>query len=228
MEQADWSGDSVSAARAELLRQIEADVRMTAALTGVHELAPEIARAMVVVPRHEFVSAAQQSLAYENIPLPIGHGQTISQPFIVAIMSQLLRVRPGDVVLEIGTGCGYQAAVLAELGLLVYSVEIVPALAESAAASLARLGYANVTVRTDDGSQGWVEHAPFHAIIVTAGGRCVPPALIEQLHPGGRLVIPVGGYGFQSLTVIDKHADGTTAETCVLPVAFVPLVDRQT
>ncbi len=210
--------------RSALLRKIEADFAATGDRTGVTHIMPEVARAMLAVPRHEFVSPAQQDFAYENFPLPIGHGQTISQPFIVAIMSQLARVEPGARVLEVGTGSGYQAAVLAELGARVFTIETIPELAAGAGATLDRLGYSNVTVRTGDGTLGWPEEAPFDAIIVTAGGKAVPKALIDQLAPGGRMVIPVGGYGFQSLKVIAKHENEDLVSTDVLPVAFVPLV----
>ena len=211
--------------RSALLREIEADFAATGGRTGEAHIAPEVARAMLAVPRHEFVNPAQREFAYENFPLPIGRGQTISQPFIVAIMSQLARAGPGDRVLEVGTGSGYQAAVLAELGARVFTIETIPELASRAAATLDRLGYRKVTVRVGDGTLGWPEEAPFDAIIVTAGGRAVPKALIDQLAPGGRMVIPVGGYGFQSLKVIARHQNGDLDSTDVLPVAFVPLVD---
>ncbi|MGE3775291.1 MAG: protein-L-isoaspartate(D-aspartate) O-methyltransferase, partial [Gammaproteobacteria bacterium] len=161
--------------------------------------------------------------AYVNRPLAIGHGQTISQPFIVALMSDLLEVVPGARVLEIGTGSGYQAAVLAELGARVWTIEIVPALAASARERLARLGYEQVTVRAGDGNLGWPEEAPFDGIIVTAAGP-VPPALLEQLAPGGRLVIPIGSTGGeQQLTVITRQDDGSFEHESKLPVRFVPL-----
>jgi len=144
------------------------------------------------VPRHRFVPADMEPYAYANRPLPIGNGQTISQPFIVALMTDLLDLKPGDKVLEIGTGCGYQAAVLGELAREVYTIEIVEPLAQESAARLAALGYRNISARSGDGYNGWPAHAPFDAIIVTAGAAAVPPALIEQLKPGGKLVIPVG------------------------------------
>jgi protein-L-isoaspartate(D-aspartate) O-methyltransferase len=174
------------------------------------------------VPRHEFVSAELSDLAYANRPLPIGHGQTISQPFIVALMTDLLQLKGSDRVLEIGTGSGYQAAVLSLLARDVYTVEIIAELGRATALTLSRLGYANVTTRIGDGYQGWEEHAPYDSIIVTAAPDHVPPPLIAQLKPGGRLVIPVGEM-FQELMVITKAPDGTTTSTRVIPVRFVPL-----
>jgi len=184
---------------------------------------PQVLAAVRSVPRHEFVPATLSHLAYANQPLPIGLGQTISQPFIVALMTDLLQVKPGDRVLEIGTGSGYQAAVLSLLASEVYSIEIVAELGRSAAATLARLGHANVQTRIGDGYQGWAEHAPYDAIVVTAAPNHVPPQLIAQLKPGGRLVIPVGDR-WQELMLVVKAADGTTTTTRVLPVRFVPLV----
>jgi protein-L-isoaspartate(D-aspartate) O-methyltransferase len=176
------------------------------------------------VPRHEFVPEDMRGDAYADRPLPIGFGQTISQPYIVALMTELLAVQPDDVVLEIGTGSGYQAAVLAELARQVYSVEIVPQLATTAAERLSRLGYDNAVVRTGDGYAGWPEAAPFDGIIVTAAASHVPPPLIAQLRPGAKMVIPVGGPFFvQHLMLIEKQADGTVRSRQVLPVRFVPL-----
>jgi protein-L-isoaspartate(D-aspartate) O-methyltransferase len=186
-----------------------------------------VLEALRTVPRHEFVPAAQSPDAYANRPLPIGSGQTISQPYIVALMTELMQLKSTDRVLEIGTGSGYQAAVLSPLVREVYSIEIVPELGQRAAGTLARLGYRNVVTRIGDGYQGWPEHAPFDAIIVTAAPDHVPPALIAQLTPGGRLVIPVGE-GVQNLMVVAKAADGTTTSTRIIPVRFVPLTrDRQ-
>ncbi len=178
--------------------------------------------AMRRVPRHEFVPKLERHAAYRNRPVPIGHGQTISQPFIVALMTDLLRVNAKSKVLEVGTGSGYQAAVLAELAGEVYSIEIVAPLGREAASVLARLGYSNVWARIGDGYAGWPEHAPYDAIVVTAAPDHVPPALLEQLRPGGRLVIPVGGLS-QDLMVIEKQADGRTTSREVIPVRFVPL-----
>jgi len=209
--------------RDTLLDEIALDYRETAPWTGLRDMSPAVREALRRVPRESFVRADDAPWAYVNRPLPIGHGQTISQPFIVALMSDLLEVEPGDRVLEIGTGSGYQAAVLAELGARVWTIEIVAALAASARERLAALGYAQVTVRAGDGNLGWPEEAPFDGIIVTAAGP-VPPALLEQLAPGGRLVIPVGSTGSdQQLTIITRREDGSLARDEKLPVRFVPL-----
>jgi protein-L-isoaspartate(D-aspartate) O-methyltransferase len=183
---------------------------------------PRVLTALRSVPRHEFVSRELSDMAYLNQPLPIGLGQTISQPFIVALMTDLVQAKPSDRVLEIGTGSGYQAAVLSLLVREVYSIEIVAELGKSAALTLSRLGYANVTTRIGDGYLGWEEHAPYDAIIVTAAPGHIPPALIAQLKPGGRLVIPIGEM-FQELMVVVKAVDGTTTITRIVPVRFVPL-----
>ena len=210
--------------RAAMLRDIEEEVALTRREIGKEALQERVMAAMAKVPRERFVPESQRVLAFRNGPVPIGHGQTISQPYIVALMTDLLEPRPGHVVLEIGTGSGYQAAVLAGLVRRVYSVEIIAALAAAAAGRLAGLGCDNVTVRHGDGYQGWPEHAPFDGIIVTAAAPHVPPPLIAQLKPGGRLVIPVGLPGcIQQLSVIEKHEDGRTRQRDVLMVAFVPL-----
>jgi protein-L-isoaspartate(D-aspartate) O-methyltransferase len=179
--------------------------------------------AMRRVDRSQFVTPGTEIYAWENRPLPIGYGQTISQPFIVALMTDLLELKPDHRVLELGTGSGYQAAVLSELAAEVYTIEIVPELAESAAKRLSALGYENVSVRSGDGWHGWAEAAPFDRIIVTAVGEEIPPALIEQLTVGGRMVMPIGPqHGGQNLTVIDKTESGLE-RTEVLPVQFVPI-----
>jgi protein-L-isoaspartate(D-aspartate) O-methyltransferase len=183
---------------------------------------PRVLAAMRKVPRHLFVDAAQRAQAYEDHPLPIAGNQTISQPYIVALMTELLELAPGERVLEIGTGSGYQSAVLAELAREVYTIEIVPELAHSAAARLKELRYDNVTVREGDGYRGWPEEAPFDAIIVTAAPERIPQPLLEQLAPGGVMVIPVGGF-FQELKVFRKSADGRVTEKDILPVRFVPM-----
>ena len=187
-------------------------------------LAPSVMAALGRVPRHRFVPPALAHRAYENSPLPIGQGQTISQPYIVALSTDLIEPKPGDVVLEVGTGSGYQAAVLAELVKTVYSIEIVEPLGREAERRLAANGYRNVVVRIGDGYAGWPERAPFDAIVVTAAAPHVPEPLVAQLKPGGRMVIPVdaGAFG-QDLLLIRKHADGTLSRTVVLPVRFVPL-----
>jgi len=183
--------------------------------------------AMLTTPRHEFVPESEVDAAYEDHPLPIGHGQTISQPYIVGYMTELLKPRKEHVILEVGTGSGYQAAVLAPLVKQVYTIEIVEPLARSAAERLKRLGYANIEVRAGDGYAGWPEHAPFDAIIVTAAAETIPPALIEQLKPGGRMVIPVGGQSeVQEMLVIEKKADGTLTKRPCMPVRFVPLTRK--
>jgi protein-L-isoaspartate(D-aspartate) O-methyltransferase len=186
---------------------------------------PATLAAMRTVPRHEFVPLDQRPYAYDDTPLPIGHDQTISQPVVVALMTQLVRPRAGLRVLEVGTGSGYQAAVLAETGARVWTIEIFRALADAARGRLARLGYRGVTVRHGDGYAGWPEEAPFDAIVVTAGADSIPPALIQQLAPGGRLVMPVGDPSFdQELVLVEKDADGRVAWRRVLPVRFVPLL----
>jgi protein-L-isoaspartate(D-aspartate) O-methyltransferase len=185
-----------------------------------------VLRAMSRVPRHAFVPASHLDLGYADRPLPIGHDQTISQPYIVAFMTEALRAAPTDCVLEIGTGSGYQAAVLAELVAQVYTVEIVKPLGERAREDLARLGYRTVHVRVGDGFEGWPEHAPFDAIIVTCSPEHVPQPLVEQLKDGGRMIIPVGSQiRGQELHVLERH--GTRIEPhAVLPVRFVPMTGK--
>jgi len=183
-----------------------------------------VLRAMRTVPRHLFVRPSDRDLAYGDHPIPIGYGQTISQPYIVALMTEMLDVRPEHRVLEVGTGSGYQAAVLSGLVGEVYTVEIVEALGSRAQERLERLGYDNVRVRLADGYFGWKEHAPFDRIVVTCAAPLVPPPLIRQLRPGGRMCIPVGGqYAVQYLTLVEKAADGRVTMEKMLPVRFVPL-----
>ena len=197
---------------------------ITAGETGRATLDKRVLAAMDRVERHRFVPPAQRPQAYENRPLPIGHGQTISQPYIVALMTDLLAPAAQHRVLEIGTGSGYQAAVLAELVREVYSIEIVQPLGAEASARLAQLGYRNVHTRIGDGYFGWAEHGPFDAIAVTAAATHVPPPLIRQLKPGGRMVIPVGAsFLTQHLLLIEKRADGSVSSRQILPVRFVPL-----
>ena len=187
---------------------------------GIRE--PRVLAALARVPRHEFVPPALRGAAYTDGPLPIGRDQTISQPYIVAYMTEAARIEPGDKVLEIGTGSGYQAAILAELAREVYTIELIPELAATAKAALDKLGYTNIRTRIGDGYAGWKEQAPFDAILVTAAPDHVPPALIEQLAVGARMIIPVGR-GEQEMRVITKTAAGVTEEA-TMPVMFVPLV----
>ena len=207
-----------------MLEAIAADAAATADYTGCRVLDAGVMATMAKVPRHEFVPADEAGYSYVNEALPIGYGQTISQPFIVALMTDLLEPRSDHRILEVGTGSGYQAAVLAELVDHVYSIEVIPELAEEASARLARLGYRNVTVRAGDGNDGWAEHAPFDGVIVTAAAAEIPGPLVQQLRPGGRLVIPIGPPRNQELTLVDKSTTGQISERVVLPVAFVPLV----
>lgn len=215
----DWSEQ-----RRAMVREVAAMAREVREELGRDRLDARVLEALGRVPRHELVPAAARRNAYRNHPLPIGHGQTISQPFIVALMTDLVGPQPDERVLEIGTGSGYQAAVLAELADAVYTIEIVPELGRSAARNLKRLGYQNISTRIGDGHLGWPEAAPFDAIVVTAAGE-IPSALVEQLAAGGRMVVPVGPPDrVQHLTLIRKSADGTLDQERVLPVAFVPLV----
>ena len=209
---------------ARLLKEVAAEARETADYTGVSAFAPRVMQALAAVPRHEFVPAEERLSAYLDIPLPIGHGQTISQPYIVALMTDLLQLAPDHKVLEVGAGSGYQAAVLSQLAREVHTVEIVSALARACRDRLARLGYANVTVHAGDGAAGLEEEAPFDAVIVTAAAQRVPPALATQLKPGGRMAIPLGeAYGPQELVLFTKDARGEISARPILPVRFVPL-----
>ena len=210
--------------RDALVALIESEVADTADYTGRSKLRPAVLEAMRAVPREEFVPPEEAYAAYANVPLPIGHFQTISQPYVVALMTDLLDPEPGDVMLEVGTGSGYQAAVLSTLVSRVYSLEVVPQLAASAAERLARLGYDNVVTREGDGNLGWPDHAPYDGIVVTAGAPEVPSALIDQLKPGAALVIPVDAGFNQMLRRITRDPDGDVHTEDVLPVAFVPLV----
>jgi protein-L-isoaspartate(D-aspartate) O-methyltransferase len=209
---------------AALMAEIEAEMRETGRWTGRAQLSPRVAAALAKVRREAFVPPRSSDAAYANRPLPIGHGQTISQPFVVALMTDLLDLQPDDSVLEVGTGSGYQAAVLAELAAKVCSIEVIPELAHIASAALAAEGYDTVALRIGDGALGWPERAPFDAIIVTAAAPDIPSALIEQLRPGGRMVIPVGPrHGDQDLILLTKSAAGEVRRRTILPVAFVPL-----
>jgi protein-L-isoaspartate(D-aspartate) O-methyltransferase len=215
----DWESE-----RLELVRSIRARMESLVADLGLGAVDQHVLDALSRVPRHAFVPPDHRASAYLDRPLPIGHGQTISQPFIVAFMSQLLQVSPGDRVYELGTGSGYQAAVLAEMGAEVWTVEIVEALARSARKTLGALGYGGIHVRHGDGYAGWPEAAPFDRIIVTAAGEEVPPSLLDQLRVGGILVMPVGDpASVQELMVVEKGDDGELRSRSVLPVRFVPI-----
>ena len=229
------SDDSFAAARAKMLEEIVQEAAEAAGWTGRPKLRPEVLKALDRVPRESFVAPEDAAEAYANRPLPIGCAQTISQPFIVALMSDLSGAGPGKRVLEVGTGCGYQAAVLAELGAEVWSIESVPDLYASARRRLQGIGYPGIHLRLGDGARGWPEAAPFDGILVTAAAaRRVPPALIEQLAPGGALVCPVAeggslgslfGTPSQRLHLIGKDLHGVVSKRDVLPVAFVPLIE---
>jgi len=204
------------------------EVRLYARAAGDEPMRAEVLQSLNTVERHRFVPSGEIRHAYENRPLPIGYGQTISQPYIVALMTDLLDPKPDDVVLEVGTGSGYQAAVLSGLVARVYSIEIVEALADEVGERLQALGYENVVTKLGDGYFGWEEHAPFDSIIVTAAATHVPPPLIEQLKPGGRMVIPVGGrFATQWLLFIRKDDDGSVVTRQVAPVRFVPLTGER-
>ena len=219
--------DDYDAQRSALIAEVAALAGETARETGRPAFDPRVMAVMAAVPRHRFVPAGEVRNAYKNRPLPIGYGQTISQPYFVALMTDLTRVKPGDAVLEIGTGSGYQAAILAELGATVCTIEIVEPLAREAETRLRALGYAGVRVRVGDGYHGWEDCGPFDAIVVTAAASHVPPPLVRQLKPGGRLVIPVGPpFLTQQLMLVEKRADGSVATRQVLPVAFVPLTGK--
>ncbi len=216
------AADSIEARRAGMIEDITRMARDTARETGRANFDARVMAALGKVERHRFMPPSQFDHAYENRPLPIGHGQTVSQPYIVALMTDLLRAGPGDKVLEVGTGLGYQAAVLAELVRAVYTVEIVEPLGRAAAGRLAALGYWNVRPRIGDGYRGWPEEAPFDAIIVTAAAPQLPQPLVDQLKNGGRLVIPLGERGAQVLYVIEKDAHGMVTRRRIIDVRFVP------
>jgi protein-L-isoaspartate(D-aspartate) O-methyltransferase len=207
-----------------MLNDIEMEVHLTRHLIGKNSLNDRVMTAMKKVPRHEFLPPDLRYCAYDNGPAPIGSGQTISQPYIVALMSDLLDTKPSDIILEIGTGSGYQAAVLSHLVQQVYSVEIIEDLSTTARKRLDKLGYSNVEVRNGDGYFGWPEHAPYDGIIVTAAAPHIPQPLIDQLRTGARLVIPVGfPYSYQELMVVEKRTNGEIETQMVLGVSFVPL-----
>jgi protein-L-isoaspartate(D-aspartate) O-methyltransferase len=203
-------------------QMVDEVLAMASAMADVDRIDARVLAALAKVPRHEFVPADQKPHAYDNRPLPIGHGQTISQPYIVAIMTALMNVQPDHAVLEIGTGSGYQAAVLAELAHAVYTIEIIEPLAKQAAQRLQRLGYANVTTRIGDGYYGWPKGGLFDSIIVTAAASHIPPPLLRQLKPGGRMVIPIGApFMTQQLMLVEKLGDGAVKTRQLMPVRFV-------
>jgi len=205
--------------------EVDAMYAQTRTLTGLPAMSPRVRAALGKVERHRLVPPAQRALAYRNHPLPIGQGQTISQPYIVALSTDLIAPEPHHRVLEVGTGSGYQAAVLAEIVARVYSIEIVQALAVTAEKSLKELQYQNIEIKIGDGYKGWPEKGPFDGIVVTAAAPRVPDALVAQLKPGGKMVIPVGAPGeTQELLLITKDRDGKSRQKRILPVRFVPLV----
>jgi protein-L-isoaspartate(D-aspartate) O-methyltransferase len=217
-------GEPYATQRRGMVREIVLIARDAGFETGREKLEARVLAAMDKVPRHRFVPPAYRGEAYANRPLPIGHGQTISQPYIVALMTDLLNLKPGDNVLEIGTGSGYQAAILAELTQRVHSIEIIGPLGRRARQTLAENGYGGVRLRVGDGYYGWPEAAPFDAIVVTAAAGHVPPPLVKQLRPGGRMIIPVGtAFLTQHLMLVEKQADGGILSRQILPVSFVPL-----
>jgi protein-L-isoaspartate(D-aspartate) O-methyltransferase len=222
------SADADGEARRRMVEVIERHALRAGSMVGRAAIAEGVLAVMERVPRHEFVPERGRGLAYADRPLPIGYGQTISQPYIVALMTDLLDPEPGDRVLEVGTGSGYQAAVLAELVARVHTIEIVPELAASAGERLHRLGYDNIETRAGDGYYGWPEQAPFDGIVVTAAAGHIPPPLVRQLKPGGRMVIPVGGpFSVQQLTLVEVDAGGEVRTRQLLPVAFVPLTGER-
>ena len=215
--------DDYALQRQLMLTEIEDDVRLTAKHINKKSLNMQVMQAMNTVPRHEFVPDKMRFMAYQNRPLPIGYGQTISQPYIVALMTDLLQPQPGQRVLEIGTGSGYQAAVLAKLVAQVYSIEIIEELGKDTTQRLDLLGYDNIETRIADGYDGWLEHAPFDSIVVTAGISHIPPPLVQQLKKGGRMIIPVGTrFQTQYLTLAEKDMNGAITTRQILPVSFVP------
>lgn len=219
--------DTFSEQRMQMVAEIESDVRDTSIYIDKKKLDERVMQVIGAVPRHEFVPQSKKPHAYENRPLAIGYGQTISQPYIVALMTDLLQVEQNDRILEVGTGSGYQAVILAELVEQVHTIEIIKDLGALAKQRLQRLGYSNIQVRVGDGYYGLEESAPFDAIVVTAASSHIPPPLIKQLKPGGRMVIPVGGhFQVQQLMLIEKTLEGKIKTRQILPVRFVPLTGK--
>ena len=227
--------DPTARARRAMVEEIAAETRACAKWLGRNHFDPAVLAALGKVPRHRFVPGPQRLFAYENRPLPIGQGQTISQPFIVALMTELAGITPGSRVLEVGTGCGYQTAILAELGAQIVSLERIPALAKGARSRLAELAYQDLEIHQGDGSRGWPGAAPYDVILVTAAAKSLPEALVKQLAPGGRLILPLerrlSGIPIfrcdpaQDLHVVKKDRRGGVSQQTILPVAFVPLVE---
>lgn len=210
-----------------MLRVIEQEARHTRGYIGKSEFDPRVMKAMDEVPRHEFVPENARAFAYDNTPVYIGHGQTISQPYIVALMTDLLSPKPGHKILDIGTGSGYQAAILSRLVSRVYSIEIISTLAEQARSLFDTLGYRNIEVNNDDGYGGWQEYSPYDGIVVAAATPIIPSALVRQLKPGGTLVLPLGSPHFnQELVTVKKSLQGELSTRYVLPVSFVPMVGK--
>ena len=225
MHESGITEDELVNRRFEMVRTIEAEVKDTRYYLGKDQLSASVIKAMQEVPRHEFIGSGNQTYAYYNEPLSIGHGQTISQPYIVAIMSDLIAPEKTHRVLDIGTGSGYQAAVLSRLVETVYSVEIIEALSQNAAECFTKLSYDNIHLKVGDGRQGWLEHAPYDGIVVAAATTYIPVALTQQLKPGGKLILPLGStYHTQELVLVEKGPDETLSTRNILPVAFVPLV----
>ena len=214
--------------RLRMIKEIEREIRLTSGYTGMRSFDDRVMAAMEQVPRHEFIPLELQSRAYDNGPLPIGSGQTISQPYIVALMTEMLKPQASDIVLEVGTGSCYQSAILSQLVKKVYSIEIIDDLAKNAIQRLHHLGYTNVDVLVGDGYYGWPEHAPYDGIVVTAAAPYIPQPLIDQLRKGARLVIPVGvPYGHQELMLVEKQENGKIKIDEILAVAFVPLTGNR-
>ena len=213
--------------RARMVQEIEAEVEHTSRLIGKGSFDTRVMAIMNKVERHKFVPSDKESFAYLNEPLNIGFGQTISQPYIVALMTDFLALRKDDSVLEVGTGCGYQTAILSELAKQVYTVEVIRDLSDQARERLGVIGRENIAFRIADGYHGWSQHAPFDAVMVTAAAETIPKPLVDQLKPGGRMVIPVGtSYSGQTLTLVQKDKAGLVTEKRILPVAFVPLTGK--